>query len=76
MCAVSEIGVRSAHGRGIDGRIGFTAIHEITAQTMAAHVAAEVATLEAVRAVDAWARQYAAEIARGLRLKGSMKSEV
>jgi 1-deoxy-D-xylulose-5-phosphate reductoisomerase len=59
----------------LDGRIGFTAIHEITAQTMAAHVAAEVATLEAVRAVDAWARQYAAEIARGLRLKG-MKSEV
>ena len=53
----------------LDGRIGFTAIHEITAQTMAAHVAAEVATLEAVRAVDAWARQYAAEIARGLRLK-------
>jgi hypothetical protein len=36
---------------------------------MAAHVAAEVKTLEAVRAVDAWARQYAAEIARGLRLK-------
>ena len=60
----------------LEGRIGFTAIHEITAQTMAAHVAAEVATLEAVRAVDAWARQYAAEIARGLRLKGSMKSEV
>jgi hypothetical protein len=42
---------------------------------MAAHAAAEVNTLEAVRAVDAWARQYAAEIARGLRLKG-MKSEV
>jgi len=60
----------------LEGRIGFTAIHEITAQTMAAHVAAEVATLEAVRAVDAWARQYAAEIARGLRLKGSLKSEV
>jgi 1-deoxy-D-xylulose-5-phosphate reductoisomerase len=53
----------------LEGRIGFTAIHEITAQTMAAHAAAEVATLEAVRAVDAWARQYAAEIARGLRLK-------
>ena len=53
----------------LEGRIGFTAIHEITAQTMAAHSAAEVATLEAVRAVDAWARQYAAEIARGLRLK-------
>jgi 1-deoxy-D-xylulose-5-phosphate reductoisomerase len=53
----------------LEGRIGFTAIHEITAQTMAAHVAAEVNTLEAVRAVDAWARQYAAEIARGLRLK-------
>jgi 1-deoxy-D-xylulose-5-phosphate reductoisomerase len=53
----------------LEGRIGFTAIHEITEQTMAAHAAAEVNTLEAVRAVDAWARQYAAEIARGLRLK-------
>jgi 1-deoxy-D-xylulose-5-phosphate reductoisomerase len=53
----------------LEGRIGFTAIHEITEQTMAAHAAARVATLEAVRAVDAWARQYAAEIARGLRLK-------
>jgi len=53
----------------LEGRIGFTAIHEITEQTMAAHAGAEVATLEAVRAVDAWARRYAAEIARGLRLK-------
>jgi 1-deoxy-D-xylulose-5-phosphate reductoisomerase len=53
----------------LEGRVGFTAIHEITKQTMAAHAGAEVATLEAVRGVDAWARQYAAEIARGLRLK-------
>src|SRR5262245_9974714 len=64
----------------LDGRVGFTAIHEITEQTMAAHATAEVATLEAVRAVDAWARQYAAEIARGLRLRrkfdGSLKHEV
>ena len=60
----------------LEGRIGFTAIHEITAQTMAAHVAAEVKTLEAVRAVDAWARQYAAEIAPRVKIKGSLKSEV
>ena len=63
--AANEVAVRGF----LEGRIAFTAIHEITEQTMAAHVPAEVATLEAVRAVDAWAREYADEIARGLRLK-------
>jgi len=63
--AANEVAVRGF----LEGHIGFTAIPEITAQTMAAHVPAEVTTLEAVRAVDAWARQYAEEIARGLRLK-------
>jgi 1-deoxy-D-xylulose-5-phosphate reductoisomerase len=57
----------------LEGRIGFRAIPEIIERAMAGHIAAEVATLAAVRAVDAWAREYAQEIARGLRLK---KSEV
>jgi 1-deoxy-D-xylulose-5-phosphate reductoisomerase len=53
----------------LDGRIGFTAIPELIERTMEAHAPAEVATLTAVRAVDAWAREHAQEIARGLRLK-------
>jgi hypothetical protein len=36
---------------------------------MIAHQPAEVGTLEAVRAVDAWARDHARDIARGLELK-------
>jgi 1-deoxy-D-xylulose-5-phosphate reductoisomerase len=63
--AANEVAV----GGFLEGRVAFTAIHEITAQTMAAHVPAEVATLEAVRMVHSWAREYAEEIARGLRLK-------
>ena len=57
----------------LEGRIGFRAIPEIIEQAMTRHVPAEVATLAAVRAVDDWAREYAQEIARGLRLN---KSEV
>jgi 1-deoxy-D-xylulose-5-phosphate reductoisomerase len=57
----------------LEGRIGFPAIPEIIERAMAGHVPAEVATLAEVRAVDDWARQYAQEIARGLRLR---KSEV
>jgi 1-deoxy-D-xylulose-5-phosphate reductoisomerase len=57
----------------LEGRIGFRAIPEIIERAMAGHGPAEVVTLAAVRAVDDWARKYAQEIARGLRLK---KSEV
>jgi 1-deoxy-D-xylulose-5-phosphate reductoisomerase len=53
----------------LDGRLGFSAISCVIERTMAAHQPAEVATLEAVRAVDRWARQHAQEIARGLELK-------
>jgi 1-deoxy-D-xylulose-5-phosphate reductoisomerase len=63
--AANEVAV----GGFLEGRVAFTAIHEITAQTMAAHVPREVATLGAVRAVHSWAREYAEEIARGLRLR-------
>jgi 1-deoxy-D-xylulose 5-phosphate reductoisomerase len=49
--------------------LGFTAIAEVIARTMAGHVPAEVTTLSAVRAVDRWAREYSQEIARGLELK-------
>ena len=53
----------------LEGRVGFTAIPRIIEQTMARHRAAEVATLESVRAVDEWARARALEIARGVELK-------
>jgi len=58
-----------AVARFLDGRLGFTAIAEVIARTMAAHHAAEVASLDAVRAVDRRARECAQEIARGLELK-------
>ena len=51
------------------GKLGFTAIAGVIEQTMGAHQPAEVGTLADVRAVDAWAREYAREIARGLELK-------
>ena len=46
----------------LDGRIGFTAIADVIARTMDAHSAAEVPTLDAVRAVDRWARAYAEDV--------------
>jgi 1-deoxy-D-xylulose-5-phosphate reductoisomerase len=53
----------------LEGGVGFPAIPEIIERAMAAHVPAEVGTLAEVRKVDDWAREYAQEIARGLRLK-------
>ncbi|MES1254526.1 MAG: 1-deoxy-D-xylulose-5-phosphate reductoisomerase [Acidobacteriota bacterium] len=45
------------------GRIRFTAIPRIIEQAMDTHRPAEVATLAAVRAVDAWAHECAQELA-------------
>jgi 1-deoxy-D-xylulose-5-phosphate reductoisomerase len=53
----------------LEGGVGFPAIPEIIERAMSAHLPAEVGTLAEVRKVDAWAREYAQEIARGLRLK-------
>ena len=50
----------------LEGRIGFTAIPHVIHGTMDAHGPAEVRTLSEVRAVDAWAREYSQEMARGL----------
>jgi 1-deoxy-D-xylulose-5-phosphate reductoisomerase len=63
--AANEVAV----ARFLDRRLGFTAIAEVIARTMAGHNPAEVTTLSAVRAVDRWAREYSQEIARGLELK-------
>ena len=54
----------------LEGRVGFTAIPEITERTMAAHVPTNVATLAAVRAVDSWSRECAGAIASELQSKG------
>jgi 1-deoxy-D-xylulose-5-phosphate reductoisomerase len=53
----------------LEGRISFTAIAKLIEQAMDAHVAADVSTIDAVRAVDQWARIYSQNVARGLELK-------
>jgi len=53
----------------LEGRLGFTAIPHVIEKTMAAHHPSKVETLEAVRAVDAWAREYSREVARGVQLE-------
>ena len=53
----------------LEGRIGFNAIPHIISSTMDAHMPADVTTLAQVRSVDAWARQFSSEIARGVELK-------
>jgi 1-deoxy-D-xylulose-5-phosphate reductoisomerase len=63
--AANEVAV----ARFLDGRIGFPAIAQVIEQTMAAHTPAEVTTLAAVRAVDAWAREQALGMAREVELK-------
>jgi 1-deoxy-D-xylulose-5-phosphate reductoisomerase len=63
--AANEVAV----AKFLDGRIGFDDIPAVIASAMDAHQPAEVASLAAVRAVDAWAREYAGQIAGGLELK-------
>src|SRR5207253_8068238 len=47
----------------LDGKLGFASIAGVIERTMGAHQPAAVGSLAAVRAVDAWAREYAREIA-------------
>jgi len=63
--AANEVAV----ARFLDGGLSFPGIAQVIERTMDAHDAAEVGTLAQVRSVDGWAREYAAEIARGLQLK-------
>jgi 1-deoxy-D-xylulose-5-phosphate reductoisomerase len=62
--AANEVAVE----RFLKGQIGFTSISHVIERTMDAHRPAEVCTLEAVRALDSWAREYAQEIARAVEL--------
>ncbi len=50
----------------LEGRIGFTAIPRVIAETLHAHRPAQVSTIAEVRNVDRWARQYARESAHRL----------
>jgi 1-deoxy-D-xylulose-5-phosphate reductoisomerase len=52
----------------LEGRIGFTSIPKVIAAAMDAHTPAPATTLAEVRKVDAWARDYAKDLA--LELKG------
>ena len=63
--AANEVAV----ARFLEGRLAFTAIADVIGQTMDAHRSSEVATLSAVRAVDRWARDHAAGVAREVELK-------
>jgi 1-deoxy-D-xylulose-5-phosphate reductoisomerase len=63
--AANEVAV----ARFLEGRLAFTSIPEVIAQTMDAHRSTEVASLAEVRAVDRWARDHAAGVAREVELK-------
>ena len=63
--AANEVAVASY----LDERISFASIPQVIRQTMDAHTAFSVTTLAAIREVDAWARLYSQNVARGLELK-------
>ncbi|HUE85046.1 MAG TPA: 1-deoxy-D-xylulose-5-phosphate reductoisomerase [Vicinamibacterales bacterium] len=56
--AANEVAVASF----LEGRLRFTAIARVIAQTMDAHAAAPADTLEGVRQIDRWAHEYATEL--------------
>ncbi|HEX7137533.1 MAG TPA: 1-deoxy-D-xylulose-5-phosphate reductoisomerase, partial [Vicinamibacterales bacterium] len=51
----------------LEGRIGFTAIPLVIAETMNAHRPCHVSTLAEVRTVDRWARDHARQTAHGVK---------
>jgi 1-deoxy-D-xylulose-5-phosphate reductoisomerase len=63
--AANEVAV----ARFLEGRLAFPSIAQVIEQTMEAHRGAHVGSLAEVRAVDLWAREHAAEAARGVELK-------
>jgi 1-deoxy-D-xylulose-5-phosphate reductoisomerase len=63
--AANEVAVASY----LEEKISFVAIAGVIEQAMGAHTPVAVSTLEAVRDVDAWARLYSQNLARGFRLR-------
>ena len=62
--AANEIAVSAF----LDHKLGFMAIPRVIQKAMDAHQAEPVSTLQVVRRVDAWAREYARDAARELEL--------
>jgi 1-deoxy-D-xylulose-5-phosphate reductoisomerase len=62
--AANEVAVEAF----LEGKLGFMAIPQVIEKTMNAHEVERVSTLQVVRRVDRWARDRAAEMARGLEL--------
>jgi 1-deoxy-D-xylulose-5-phosphate reductoisomerase len=56
--AANEVAVASF----LEGRLPFTSIPRVIAETMDAHAAAPVDTLAAVRRIDRWAHEHAADL--------------
>ena len=52
----------------LEGKLGFTSIPTLIERTMNAHAPESVSSVQTVRRVDAWARQYAREVAGELEL--------
>jgi 1-deoxy-D-xylulose-5-phosphate reductoisomerase len=63
--AANEVAVASY----LEEKISFTTIPRVIEQVMDAHSPASVATVEAVREVDHWARLYSKNVAREFRLR-------
>ena len=63
--AANEVAVASY----LEEKIAFASIPRVIEQTMDAHSSHSVTTIEAVREVDRWARDYSQNVARGLELR-------
>ena len=63
--AANEVAV----ARFLDGTLPFTGIPRVIELALDAHEPAACQSLAQVRAIDQWAREYAADVARGLQLK-------
>ena len=62
--AANEVAVEAF----LDGKLAFTAIPRVIERTMNMHELEPVSTLDVVRRVDAWGREQAARMVRGLEL--------
>ena len=62
--AANEVAVEAF----LDGRLGFMAIPRVIERTLTAHAVESVSTLQVVRRVDTWARDFARLISRELEL--------
>ncbi len=61
----------------LEGQLAFNGIPQVISQAMAAHQPVHVASLQEVRQVNQWARQYSLEIARKVQSEvGTLGSEV